>query len=139
MGDPIADMATYGYYAVMQEARRHGVRVLLQGQGADELFGTYGWLQSAARVAGESRAGDSMVQRLESVAPSGTDAWEAGVPAFYDQHPDHRDERAHLPGLYSRRFVENLEEQAPACPPVLAPLRSGSAVLAVEARLATPT
>jgi asparagine synthase (glutamine-hydrolysing) len=45
--DPIADIAAFGYSAVSRAARRHGVPVLLQGQGGDELF-WYADMQEAA-------------------------------------------------------------------------------------------
>lgn len=47
--DPIADISGYGYYAVMRLAREHGVLVMLQGQGGDELFWGYPWVRQAAR------------------------------------------------------------------------------------------
>ncbi len=46
--DPIADISGYGYYSVMKEARDHGVPVMLQGQGGDELFWGYPWIREAA-------------------------------------------------------------------------------------------
>ncbi|GMV25519.1 MAG: asparagine synthetase B [Phycisphaerae bacterium] len=45
--DPIADMAGHGYYAVSRLAKSCGIPVLLQGQGADELFWGYGWVRDA--------------------------------------------------------------------------------------------
>ena len=48
--DPIADMAGFGYYSVMKLAREHNVPVVLQGQGGDELFWGYGWVQNAAHA-----------------------------------------------------------------------------------------
>lgn len=47
--DPIADISGYGYYAVMKLARQHGVPVMLQGHGGDELFWGYSWVQQAAK------------------------------------------------------------------------------------------
>lgn len=46
--DPIADIAGYGYFAVMRAARHHGVPVMIQGQGGDELFWGYPWVREAA-------------------------------------------------------------------------------------------
>ncbi|HEX5890146.1 MAG TPA: asparagine synthase C-terminal domain-containing protein, partial [Pyrinomonadaceae bacterium] len=48
--DPIADIAGFGYYSVMKLAKEHNVPVVLQGQGGDELFWGYGWVQDAARA-----------------------------------------------------------------------------------------
>lgn len=45
--DPIADISGYGYYSVMKLARQHNVPVILQGQGGDELFWGYSWMQEA--------------------------------------------------------------------------------------------
>ena len=45
--DPIADISGCGYYAVMKLAREHGVKVMLQGQGGDELFWGYPWVRQA--------------------------------------------------------------------------------------------
>ncbi len=47
--DPIADMAGFGYFAIARTAREHGVPVLLQGQGGDELFWGYPWVREAVR------------------------------------------------------------------------------------------
>ncbi len=47
--DPIADIASYGYYALMKAARKCGVPVMLLGQGGDELFWGYSWVTQALR------------------------------------------------------------------------------------------
>jgi len=47
--EPIADISGYGYYAVMRCAADHGVKVMLQGQGGDELFWGYPWLSNAVK------------------------------------------------------------------------------------------
>lgn len=38
---PIGSASVFAQYAVMQSAREHGITVLLDGQGADEVFGGY--------------------------------------------------------------------------------------------------
>jgi asparagine synthase (glutamine-hydrolysing) len=58
--DPIADISGYGYYAVSKLAREHGVPVMLQGQGGDELFWGYSWVQQAAL---ESLEKDTLLRR----------------------------------------------------------------------------
>ncbi|MCL6595110.1 MAG: asparagine synthase (glutamine-hydrolyzing) [Firmicutes bacterium] len=41
MEDPVADPSAPGIYFLSREARRAGVKVVLSGEGADELFGGY--------------------------------------------------------------------------------------------------
>jgi asparagine synthase (glutamine-hydrolysing) len=55
--DPIADIAGEGYRAVMRAARRHGIPVLMLGQGGDELFWGYGWVREAVALAEAKSAG----------------------------------------------------------------------------------
>jgi asparagine synthase (glutamine-hydrolysing) len=50
MDDPIADIAAYGHFAVMQLAASHGVKVMLSGIGGDELFWGYDWVMDAVRL-----------------------------------------------------------------------------------------
>lgn len=47
MSEPIADVAGSSYRALMQAAHRAGIKVMFQGQGADELFWSYGWMRQA--------------------------------------------------------------------------------------------
>jgi asparagine synthase (glutamine-hydrolysing) len=47
MGEPLADAAGSGYRAVMRAAADHGIKVMLQGQGSDEIFWSYGWMRRA--------------------------------------------------------------------------------------------
>jgi asparagine synthase (glutamine-hydrolysing) len=47
--DPIADISGYGYYSVMKLAHDHHVPVMLQGQGGDELFFGYRWVQESVK------------------------------------------------------------------------------------------
>ena len=41
LGEPFSSTSIYAQYRVFQEARRQGFTVMLDGQGADELFGGY--------------------------------------------------------------------------------------------------
>jgi asparagine synthase (glutamine-hydrolysing) len=47
--DPIADISGFAYWAISRTAHEHGVPVLLQGQGGDELFWGYPWVTDAVR------------------------------------------------------------------------------------------
>jgi len=47
--DPIADIAGAAYAAVAWAAHETGMKVLLQGQGGDELFWGYPWVAEAVR------------------------------------------------------------------------------------------
>jgi asparagine synthase (glutamine-hydrolysing) len=47
--DLIADIAGYGYDSLAKCASEHGIRVLLLGQGGDELFWGYEWLRHATQ------------------------------------------------------------------------------------------
>lgn len=79
--DPIADIAGYGYSAVMKVARNHGVPVMLSGQGGDELFWGYPWVTDAlgqtmrkARWQSEARPKFSQYARLK--CPSTRSRWD---------------------------------------------------------------
>lgn len=63
MDDPIADIAAFGYYAVHKLAREHGVPVVLNGFGGDELFWGYDWVR---------RAVGKNFDKLKMMAGSGT-------------------------------------------------------------------
>ncbi len=77
--DPIADVAGFGYYSVMAAARDHGVKVMLQGHGGDELFWGYRWVRDIARMAWHEKALRSsslplrLMDFLEFSLPSGGD------------------------------------------------------------------
>jgi asparagine synthase (glutamine-hydrolysing) len=55
MDDPVADVAAYGHFAVMQLAAQHDVTVMLSGVGGDELFWGYDWMIEATRFAHQKR------------------------------------------------------------------------------------
>jgi asparagine synthase (glutamine-hydrolysing) len=67
--DPVADISAFGYWSVYRAAAEHGVRVLLSGQGADELFWGYPWVAEAARQSEEKAA----------YFQSGFGAWRSAV------------------------------------------------------------
>lgn len=46
--DPIGDIAGIGYFIVSRECNKLGIKVLLQGHGADELCWGYDWVRTAA-------------------------------------------------------------------------------------------
>jgi asparagine synthase (glutamine-hydrolysing) len=48
--EPIADIAGASYLAIAELAKSKGVKVLLSGQGADELFWGYEWVRNVART-----------------------------------------------------------------------------------------
>jgi asparagine synthase (glutamine-hydrolysing) len=48
--DPIADIATFGYYSVSKSAKENNIPVLLQGQGGDELAWGYGWVRMCYKL-----------------------------------------------------------------------------------------
>jgi asparagine synthase (glutamine-hydrolysing) len=56
LDEPIADLSTSCYRCIAQLARRHGVPVLIQGQGGDELFWGYSWVRRSLAEARDKRA-----------------------------------------------------------------------------------
>jgi asparagine synthase (glutamine-hydrolysing) len=139
--DPIADIAGTGYQAVMALARAHGMRVMMMGHGADELFWGYPWVCQAALRSHRKAAfrKGSMVSLLRyltvgrptSLTREGIAVWlhsRAGMetgwnqylydqsqPAdqliFYDAMSIFQDARRDLPGLYTASWREQLRER----------------------------
>lgn len=99
--DPIADIAGIGYFAVMRKARELGIKVMLQGQGGDELFWGYDELRSARASASRARPWRN---RLAAHLP-GSRGRVARMP-FYDKAPDYRYAARHVRTLYPRPFAE---------------------------------
>jgi asparagine synthase (glutamine-hydrolysing) len=54
--EPFGSTSIYAQWRVMRAARQAGVVVLLDGQGADELFGGYPWMVGTAAVSRGPRA-----------------------------------------------------------------------------------
>jgi asparagine synthase (glutamine-hydrolysing) len=138
--DPIADISGFGYYAVMKLAREHGVPVLLQGQGGDELFWGYPQVRETFSETLKKAAllrnpfSQALLQSLTLNFPSnrsfgGVSAWArdfGGVRSgrrnvrrrletpdrmiFYDRSLDFRQASAQVQSLYSPRFVEQIDD-----------------------------
>lgn len=136
--DPIADISGHGYYAVMKLAREHGVPVVLQGQGGDELFWGYDWLQQALRenrqklrwqrygylaapqylefkLSDNLRPGQILLWfRNACGARSGWQRWQRQRNAppdqmvFYDTGYHFGEALKHSSSIYSQCFVEHL-------------------------------
>ena len=73
LDDPLADAAAIGLWFVAREARRH-VKVVLSGEGADELFGGYGVYSQPGVVRAATRlpgTGRSLAQAMADRIPSG--------------------------------------------------------------------
>jgi len=137
--DPIADISGFGYYAVMKLAREHGVPVLLQGQGGDELFWGYPQLREAFGKTTKKAAllrnpfSQTLLQSLTLSSPknrslNGVSDWArdfGGVRSgwrnvrrglktpdrmiFYDKSPDFISASAQAQSLYSPRFNEQID------------------------------
>jgi asparagine synthase (glutamine-hydrolysing) len=100
--DLIADVAGYGYYAVMRKAREMGIPVMLQGHGGDEMFWGYPWVQESVARACAARAG--LAGRPRAPLPS------------FEVLPNFRAAAQDMPGLWGRRFREELREAAADAP-----------------------
>jgi asparagine synthase (glutamine-hydrolysing) len=129
MDDPIADIAGPGYAALARIAAEAGVKVLIFGQGGDELFWGYPWVVDAVaqserkgrvlrggsetseyfrlrKPASWSRAAISKWVRSMAGLRSGWVAWhrdrtaQADQLVFYDLAPTFRYARRHSPALF---------------------------------------
>lgn len=165
--DPIADIAGYGYYRVMKLAREHGVPVVLQGQGGDELFWGYSWVRRAAQESQEKDAllrggSGAVLALLRAACPAGVrpghwrdwlcdgfglaTAWRRCARyrreppdqlVFYDLAPDFQDTRLSVRALYTPAFALAVRETNP-CALFTLP-RPWSAVETVIPRLIVET
>lgn len=48
--DPISDISGFSYLVIMRKAHEHGVKVMFQGHGLDELCWGYPWVQDAVLI-----------------------------------------------------------------------------------------
>ncbi len=121
--DPIADIAGHGYYAVMRLAREHGVPVMLQGQGGDELFWGYPALREAALATQDKqkRSGAFTLHSSPFTLPRllsrirGRNG-KSGPPdrmIFYDRLADFRD-AASMRARYAPSFAQAVDRDGPA-------------------------
>jgi asparagine synthase (glutamine-hydrolysing) len=136
--DPIADIAGFGYYSVMKLAREHNVPVVLQGQGGDELFWGYGWVQAAAHASARklqrmNNPMGALPRYVDLNLPGGLSRaqlgeWAHGLGGlrrtweslrrdsnaspdqmvFYDLVPDFRASLANTRTIFSRTFAEQI-------------------------------
>ncbi len=140
--DPIADMAGYGYQAVMKAARAHNVPVMLMGQGADELFWGYPWLVDAALQSQRKAGGTGRLREYLRVVPPRF--WPRRAPldwirslaglrsgwhefrrdtssppdrlVFYDLLPGFQGAQRYLTQLCTPSFADSLSSTAPFGP-----------------------
>jgi asparagine synthase (glutamine-hydrolysing) len=97
--EPIADLAGFSYLAIADIARRHGVPVLLQGQGGDELFWGYPWVRRA------------MAESMRQVRSEPAGSCQL---AFYDLDPDFQEASHHCQRLYGEDWLRRVDLQAPS-------------------------
>ena len=140
LDDPIADIAAFGSYSVMKAAKAHGISVMLQGHGGDELFWGYPWVRQAAmqtrrKLEGWQAGGPRFLDYLAFTMPAYWNLWGlrewlksgAGIreswalynrdrlspkeqTVFYDLTPDFRLARNEVQDMYSARFLDNLKD-----------------------------
>lgn len=75
LDEPLADPATLACYLICRDARERGVKVLLSGQGADELFAGYPRYWVLSRTAWWDRTPRSLRRGLASAAALLPGAW----------------------------------------------------------------
>jgi asparagine synthase (glutamine-hydrolysing) len=142
LDDPIADISAFGYYSVMKAAKAHGVSVMLQGHGGDELFWGYPWVREAVtqttrklkgQVSGAFNFHDYLALKppdhwslwgVKEWLKSGAGlrpSWESysrdrSTPneqvVFYDLTPDFQLARKGVDNLYAQTFLHQLQETA---------------------------
>ena len=140
--DPIADIAGYGYSAVMSTAHQHGVPVMLSGQGGDELFWGYPWVtdalgQTMRKACWQSEVRPKFGQYVSLKCPSVRSRWDlfdwcrsgAGLRSsyleylrdlqspreriiFHEQSPLFRTIRDSVPSILTEEFLDSVYELA---------------------------
>lgn len=143
LDDPIGDISAFGYYSVMKAAKAHGVSVMFQGHGGDELFWGYPWMGQAAeetqRKLRTVMTGVPKIRDYIALAPPaywslwGLKEWaKSGMgirssfsayrrdrssppeqAVFYDLTPDFCLAHKEMTSLYSSQFAAALSESNP--------------------------
>ncbi len=117
--DPIADISGFGYYSVNKTAREHGIPVLLQGQGGDEVFWGYEWVKNAALATDnllENEKRPNIIKRFlktslkDLFAKQPLNASKGGAlrPVFHELAPDFRMALADVRNYYTDEFLHKL-------------------------------
>jgi asparagine synthase (glutamine-hydrolysing) len=89
--DPVADYAIVPTYALAREAREAGVKVILSGEGGDELFAGYGRYRSAMRpwwAGGRTPRGRGILDGL-GVLRQEVAGWRDGIAAAEARNAGH--------------------------------------------------
>lgn len=118
--DPIADISGFGYYSVNKAAREHGIPVLLQGQGGDELFWGYQWVKDAAEQTDSKHRGNgndasglarfikTPLKRLLGGYSASQTVTKGNRPVFHDLAPDFYMALADVRNYYTVSFTQAL-------------------------------
>jgi len=84
---PVGSSSQFAQWCVFRLAKQHGVTVLLDGQGADELLGGYeqyfaNYIWSLAQMGEDTAEEENAIRRRYPLAlPSASQAWSARLPA----------------------------------------------------------
>ncbi len=115
--DPIADIAGFGYHAVMKLARAHDVPVMLQGQGGDELFWGYPQMRDALAATRKKAAllKNPFLQGIFQSFSSGRDKVEEQLKnpsrlILFDDSPDFVNTARQMREFYSEDFKSRLND-----------------------------
>lgn len=117
--DPIADISGFGYYSVNKTAREHGVPVLLQGQGGDEVFWGYQWVKDAAEATNTKMRGEDKPVSFRRFIKTSLKSLFGGRaetqspanghrPIFHELAPDFRMALADVRNYYTDSFLQAL-------------------------------
>ena len=93
----------------MRLAREHGVPVMLQGQGGDELFWGYPALREAALESKAKQSGSGLLSWIRTRRSAGP----ADRMVFYDRLADYRDAAA-MRAHYAPAFAEAVDPDGPS-------------------------